>query len=64
MKYFDIHVNYDETECSAGYSVFVKTNATNDKEALQYAVDNHLFTEDGDEQCYDVCTTLKGWWTL
>lgn len=53
MKYFDIHVNYDETEDGAGYSVFVGANVANENEALQYAVNNHLFTEDGDEQCVD-----------
>ena len=53
MKYFDIHVNYDGTKDSAGYSVFVKADVNNEDEALQYAVDNHLFTEDGDEQYVD-----------
>ena len=53
MKYFDIHVNYDGTEDSAGYSIFVEANVANEHEALQYAINNHLFTEDGDEQCVD-----------
>ena len=53
MKYFDIHVNYDETKDSPGYSIFVEANVSNEDEALQYSIDNHLFTEDGDEQCVD-----------
>ena len=52
MRYYDIHVNYDGTKDGAGYSIFVKTS-TNEDEALQYAIDNHLFEEDGDEKYVD-----------
>ena len=53
MKYYDIHVNYDRTKEGAGYSIFVKVNASSEDEALQYAIDNHLFAEDGDEKYID-----------
>ena len=53
MRYYEIHVNYDGTKDGAGYSIFVNVNVSSEDEALQYAIDNHLFTEDGDEQCVD-----------
>ena len=53
MKYYDIHVNYDGTKDGAGYSTFVKTNVSSEDEALRYAIDNHLFEEDGDEKYVD-----------
>lgn len=40
MRYYDIHVNYDGTKEGAGYSIFVKTNASSEDEVLQYAMDN------------------------
>ena len=53
MKYYDIHVNYDGIKDGAGYSIFVKANVSSEDEALQYAIDNHLFEEDGDEKYVD-----------
>ena len=53
MNYYDIHVNYDGTKDGAGYSTFVKAKVDNEDEALQYAIDNHLFDEDGDEKYID-----------
>ena len=53
MKYYDIHVNYDGTKEGAGYSIFVKVNTSSEDEVLQYAIDNHLFEEDGDEKYID-----------
>lgn len=53
MKYYDIHVNYDWTKEGAGYSIFVKVNASSENEVLQYAIDNHLFEEDRNEKYID-----------
>ena len=53
MKYYDIHVNYDRTKEGAGYSIFVKVNTSSENEVLQYAIDNNLFEEDGDEKYVD-----------
>lgn len=53
MKYFDIHVTYDNAKDGAGYSIFVKANTSNEDKVLQYAIDNHLFEEDGDEKYVD-----------
>ena len=53
MRYYDIHVNYDGTKDGAGYSIFVKANVGNEDEALQYAIDNHLFEENEDEKYVD-----------
>ena len=53
MKYFDIHVTYDNAKDGAGYSIFVKANVGNEDEALQYAIDNHLFEENEDEKYVD-----------
>ena len=53
MKYYDIHINYDGTKEGAGYSIFVKANVSSEDEVLQYAIDNHLFEEDGDEKYVD-----------
>ena len=53
MRYYDIHVNYDRTKEGAGYSIFVKVNTSSENEVLQYAIDNHLFEEDGDEKYVD-----------
>ena len=53
MKYYDIHINYDGTKEGAGYSIFVKANVSSEDESLQYAIDNHLFEEDGDEKYVD-----------
>lgn len=58
MKYYDIHVDYDGTKDGDGYSIygysiFVKANVSNEDEVLQYAIDNHLFEEDGDEKYVD-----------
>ena len=53
MKYYDIHVNYDRTKEGAGYSIFIKVNTSSEDEVLQYAIDNHLFEEDGDEKYVD-----------
>ena len=50
MRYYDIHINYDGTKDGAGYSIFVKANVSSEDEVLQYAIDNHLFEEDGDEK--------------
>ncbi len=50
MKYYDIHVNKNK---AASYSIFFKANIDNEEEALKYAIDHHLFEEDGDEQCVD-----------
>lgn len=30
MKYFDIHVTYDNAKDGAGYSIFVKANTSNE----------------------------------
>ena len=32
MKYFDIHVTYDNAKDGAGYSIFVKANTSNGDE--------------------------------
>lgn len=53
MKYYDVHVDYDGMEDGAGYSVFVKANVNDEDEALKYAIDNHLFEEDGDQHYVD-----------
>lgn len=53
MRYYDIHVNYDGTKDGAGYSIFVKANVSSEDEVLQYAINNHLFEEDGDEKYVD-----------
>lgn len=58
MKNYDIHVNYDGTKDGAGYSIFVKANVNNEDEALQYAVNNHLFEEAGDEKYVDYIDEL------
>ena len=52
-KYFDIHVKYDDTNDSPGYSIFLKLNVNNKREALDYAIAHHMFSEDGDESCVD-----------
>lgn len=41
------------TKDGAGYSIFVKANVSSEDEALQYAIDSHLFEEDGDEKYVD-----------
>lgn len=70
MKYFDIHVTYDDAKDWAGYSIFVKANTSNEDKVLQYAIDNHLFEEDGDEKYVDYieeinekdyCNVIGGW---
>lgn len=38
MKYFDIHVTYDNAKDGAGYSIFVKANTSNEDKVLQYAL--------------------------
>ena len=48
-----IHVTYDNAKDGAGYSIFVKANTSNEDKVLQYAIDNHLFEEDGDEKYVD-----------
>lgn len=53
MRYYDIHINYDRTKDGAGYSIFVKANVSSEDEALQYAINHHLFKENGDEHCVD-----------
>lgn len=53
MRYYDIHINYDGTKDGAGYSIFVKANVSSEDETLQYAINNHLFEEDGDEKYVD-----------
>ncbi len=53
MRYYDIHVNYDGAKDGAGYSIFVNANVENEAEALQYAINNHLFEKDGDEKYVD-----------
>lgn len=53
MKYYDVHVTYDESKDGAGYSIFVEANVNNEDEALRYAIDNHLFEENGDERYVD-----------
>lgn len=58
MKYYDTHVNYDGTKDGDGYSIFVKADVENENEALQYAIDNHLFIEDGDEKYVDYIEEL------
>ena len=70
MKYFDIHVTYDNAKDGAGYSIFVKANTSNEDKVLQYAIDNHLLEEDGDEKYVDYieeinekdyCNVIGGW---
>ena len=53
MKYYDIHLNHHRTKEGEGYSIFVKVNTSSENEVLQYAINNHLFEEDGDEKYVD-----------
>ena len=48
-KFFEIHVTKD----SDGYTILLKAKVDNEDEAVQYAIKNRLFEEDGDEQYID-----------
>ena len=50
MKYFDIHVVYDN-ESSEGYSIFV--GAENKDKAIQKAKDNKMFVSEYDYEDID-----------
>lgn len=50
LRFYDIHVQIKQ---EYGYSVFVKGHFSTEEEALKYAVDNNLFTENGDEKFVD-----------
>lgn len=52
-RYYEIHVFYSR---ETGYSMGVKIRSNfecNEDQIIQYAVDNDLFTEEGDELCVD-----------
>jgi len=52
-RYYEIHVFYSREN---GYSIGVKIKSNfqlDEDQIIQYAVDNDLFTEDGDELCVD-----------
>ena len=42
MNYYDIHITVKD-DCKEGYSVFVK--ASDENEAVQIMIDNHLYEE-------------------
>jgi uncharacterized protein YneR len=47
--YYDVHVFFSRTD---GYSIPVKTDqAMDDDDVIQFAADNDLYTDDGD-QCH------------
>ena len=49
--YYDIHVFISRSD---GYSIAVKSNEPLEEEgAIELAVENNMFTEDGDEDCVD-----------
>ena len=54
MRYFDIHVMFSHNN---GYSIFVKGDF-DEKSAINYAVENALFNECGDEECVDNITEI------
>ena len=56
-RFFDIHVKYDGSESSPGYSVFVE--AKDETEALKKCIDNNMFAEDGDEDYIDNITEIS-----
>jgi len=51
--FFDIHVTYNSSKDGDGYSIFLETLTNDEDEAVNYAVSNHLFTEEGDEAYVD-----------
>lgn len=51
--YFEIHVSFNTGRDSDGYSVFVAINCDDENDALQYAIANNLFTDEGDEEFVD-----------
>lgn len=54
MKYFDIHVMFSHNN---GYSVFVKGDF-DEEGAVDYAIENNMFNEDGDEDYIDNVTEI------
>jgi len=49
--YYDVHVFFSRTD---GYSIPVKTDKPMDEDdVIEFAVDNDLFTEDGDQHHVD-----------
>lgn len=57
MKYFEIHVTYDNTKDAAGYSIFVAAEKTEDT-ILDYVRDNHLLETEEDINYVDYIDEL------
>ena len=57
LKYFEIHVTYDQKHDGDGYSIFVKAEETTDT-IVDYARKNLLFVEENDYKFVDYIDEL------